>query len=78
MFSIKHCFWWRWEYQVQRLGEIEESHNMDTTKGYLTQRSEVRMALVLSISLLRNLILSDIAENMSKINLTEFLWLILL
>ena len=30
------------------------------------------------INLIRNLILFDIAENMSKINLNEFVWLILL
>ena len=41
-------------YQVHRLGEIEESHVMDTTKGYITQRSVVRMAFVLSIKLFQN------------------------
>ena len=95
---------------------------MDTTKGYLTQRSVERMAFVLTINLfqnkqfhlvhihsfhfsfcshsgkplyaergiahllylqeltnlIRNIILFDIAENMSKINLNEFVWLILL
>ena len=104
------------------LGEIEESHVMDTIKGYLTQRSVMRIAFVLSInlfktssfiwytfihftsvsvhilvnrctqnvgsrtllylqeltSLIRNLILFDIAENMSKINLNEFVRLMLL
>ena len=36
------------------LGEIEESHVMDTTEGYLTQRSVVQMAFVLSIKLFQN------------------------
>ena len=35
MFSIKRCFWWRWEYQEHRLGEIEESHVMDKSKATL-------------------------------------------
>ena len=54
IFSIKHCFWWRWEYQVHRLGEIEESHVMDATKSYLTKRSVVQMAFILSIKLFKN------------------------